>query len=181
MKKNTHRDKGQRPWSKLGRDIRALFAPKLPIQIHCSVLPLKSKEAIGSTRFPRYWITLRKEIIFDYPAHFMNLIDHEARSWETKRADPQGCITVGKSYPYERHNVSEISNLIREYIDRLKESLFDPFESDRWGLVEILRAADRRIGKRRLLEMQTNNQGAQKIVSIRLNQENYIKETNNEK
>jgi len=133
-------------------------------------LPLKSKEAIGSTRFPRYWITLAKDVIFDYPAHFKHLPDHEAGWWEKKCCEPSGYVTVGKSYPYEEHGVSEISNLISNYIDRPKELLFEPFENDRWGLAEILRAADRRICRRRLLEMKTENPGVIKIISFRLNQ-----------
>ena len=167
IKKN-HREHG-RPWSKLGRDIRALFAPNLPLQIHCSVLPLKSKEAMGSTRFPRYWITLGKETIFDYPSDFLELIDHEASDYEKKWYGLE-FVDVWNSYPYEKHNVSEISCLIRDYINRPKEALMEPFENDRWGLTDILRAADRRIGKQRLEEMETDNPGAKKIISMRLNQ-----------
>ena len=168
IKKN-HREHG-RSWSKLGRDIKALFAPNLPLQIHCSVLPLKSKEAMGSTRFPRYWITLGKETIFDYPSDFLELIDHEAADWEKRYSDSSGQITVWNSYPFEKHGVSEISCLLRDYINRPKEALMEPFENDRWGLTDILRAADRRIGKQRLEEMNTDNPGVLKIVSMRLNQ-----------
>jgi hypothetical protein len=67
--------------------------------------------------------------------------------------------------------VSAISNLIRDYINCPKEALLEPFENDRWGLTDILRAADRRIGKRRLLEMNPENPWAKKIISFRLNQE----------
>jgi len=170
LKKVNHRE-GGRPWSKLGRDIRALFAPNLPIQIHCSALPLKSKGAIGSTRFPRYWITLGKEVIFDYPSEFWALEDHEPFDWERKYWK-NAAGTVAGSYPYEKHGVSEISELIRDYINRPNEKLLEPFENDRWGLTEILKASDRRIGKQRLKEMQTDNPVAKKIIGIRLGKKN---------
>ena len=166
-----YHNQGQRRWSKLGRDIKALFAPGLPLQIHCNARPPNCKFPQGTTRFPRYWITLGKETIFDYPSDFLELIDHEAADWEMSRSDASGQITVWNSYPFEKHGVSEISCLIRDYIDRPKEALMEPFENDRWGLADILRAADRRIGKQRLREMQTENPGARKIISLRLGQD----------
>ena len=51
-----------------------------------------------------------------------------------------------KNYPYTT-DVSDISNLIREYIDTpVSEIVYKHFENDYWGLANILRAADRRIG-----------------------------------
>jgi hypothetical protein len=161
---------GQRPWSKFARDIRNLFAKDIPLQIHCIARPLKSREAMGSTRFPRYWLTLGKETIFDYPSMFMDIVDHEASAY-TKERYGLDVVTVGKCYPYEKHGVSEISELIRSYIECPKDKLLEPFENDRWGLTEILRAADRRIGKQRLREIKTENEGAKKIISLRLGKE----------
>jgi len=168
LRKMYHLDNryGQHRWSKLGRDIRALFATGLPLQIHCNARPPNCKFPRGSVRFPQYWLTLGKEKIFEYPAQFMDLTDHEASGMDDK--------TVGKSYPFEEHGVSEISDLIREYIERPKETLLEPFENDRWGLTEILRAADRRIGKRRLLEMNPENHGAKKIIALRLKEKNTV-------
>jgi len=156
----------QRPWSKLGREIKKLFDPKLPLQIHCVARTMRGKNAIGSTRFPRYWITLGKEIIFDYPGQFMEMIDHEAKSW-CRSSENDGFCRIKDCYPYEEHDVSEISNLIREYIDREKDKLFEPFENDRWGLIDYLRASDRRIGKRRLEKIQTENEYVKKIIKMR--------------
>lgn len=127
-----------RPWSKLQREIYKLITPDINIQIHCVAYPMNSR--YGSTDLPRYWITLGKEIIWDYPADFI-----------TK----EGCVKnytdkINKLYPYFT-DVSEISGLIMEYIDTPKDILFDKhFENDKWGLVNILKAADRRIGNRRL-------------------------------
>jgi len=159
----------QRRWSKLGRDIKALFAHGLPVQIHCNNRPPNCKFPQGSSSFPRYWITLGKETIFNYPSDFLELIDHEASDYEKKRTGME-FVDVWNSYPFENHGVSEISCLIRDYINRPKEALMEPFENDRWGLTDIFRAADRRIGKQRLEEMKTENTGVKKIISLRLTQ-----------
>jgi hypothetical protein len=163
--KHHYKKPGKHPWSKLGRDIKNLFDPSLPLQIHCIARSLKGKNAIGSTRFPRYWMTLNKEIIFDYPSHFMNMIDHNAKWWEKTGEN----ISVGNCYPYEEHGVSEISKLIRDYIERPKELLFQSFENDKWGLTDIFRVADRRVGKGRLKEIESENIFIKKIIALRLN------------
>lgn len=147
-----------RPWSKLQREIYKLITPEINIQIHCVAYPMNSR--YGSTDLPRYWITLGKEIIWDYPADFI-----------TK----EGCVKnyadkINKLYPYFT-DVSEISDLIREYIDTPKDILFDKhFGNDKWGLINILKAADRRIGNRRLNDLQrkTHNIASNKIIEQRM-------------
>jgi len=158
-----------RRWSKLGRDIRAFFAPGIPLQIHCISEALKGKSAQGRITFPRYWLTLGKEIIFHYPTDFLDDVVGEA-SERNKEIFGVDCLTVRHLYPYNKE-VSDISDLIRDYINRPKEALLEPFENDKWGLTDILKAADRRIGKRRLLEMNTENPWVKKIISLRLSQE----------
>lgn len=119
-------------WSKLQREIYTLIDESINMQIHCSIYRMDSQ--YGSTDLPRYWITLGKEIIFDYPKQF----NHEL-------------------YPYITE-VSCISNIIREYIDTPLERLLDyQFENDKWGLTDILKAADRRIGKKRLKDYFENS------------------------
>jgi hypothetical protein len=63
-----------------------------------------------------------------------------------------------------------VSDVMREYIETPKDELFaKSFENDKWGLTDILRAADRRIGKRRLGELKLlNNPAVDKIVEARL-------------
>jgi hypothetical protein len=50
--------------------------------------------------------------------------------------------------------------------------LIKVFENDHWGLIDILRAADKRIGIRRLNELTNtyNNKAAFKIIETRLSQ-----------
>ncbi|HEX2620624.1 MAG TPA: hypothetical protein VHL11_10760 [Phototrophicaceae bacterium] len=140
-------------WSKLQRGLYNLIAHELDFQIHCAVYRMDSER--GSTDLPRYWITLNQDIIWDYPRQF---IDQPTRA---------GLITV---YPYNT-DISAISDLIRAYIDTpLAELLTRHFEADYWGLVNILRATDRRIGQRRLslLKRKIHNRAALKIIEQRL-------------
>jgi hypothetical protein len=105
----------------------------------------------GSTDLPRYWITFQKDIVWDYPRHFMT----------------DELIQI---YPYGG-DISSFSDVIREYIDTPKELLFDKaFDKDKWGLTDILKSVDRRIGKRRLVRLSEtlNNSSISKIIGERL-------------
>lgn len=141
-------------WSKLQKEYYLLVADELNIQLHCSVYPMDSRW--GSTDLPRYWITLDKEIIWDYPKQFIHRPHPE-------RADSSW-------YPYTT-DVSKISDLLREYIDTPKDELFSKvFTNDHWGLTNILKASDKRIGKRRFLKFikKVKNQAAIKVICARL-------------
>jgi hypothetical protein len=74
------------------------------------------------------------------------------------------------AYPYS-DEISDISNLMREYIDTPKDQLMSrQFENDYWGLINILRAADKRIGQRQLkaLKSKTRNKAARKLIEQRM-------------
>ena len=118
-----------KPWSKLQKEIENLFVDDLHVKIQCRAYRMKSQR--GCSDLPRYWITLDKETIFDYPKDFPDLRDN---------------------YPYFS-DVSEISKLIREYIDTPVIDLLHKEFNDPWKLTSILLAADRRIGRRRLEEL----------------------------
>ena len=143
-----------RRWSRLQREFYKILADGLDFQIQCRLYRMDSQH--GSADKPRYWITLGKEIVWDYPKDF---IEHR----HPERTNPEW-------YPYAT-DVQAISNLIREYIDTSKDVLRSKqFNNDQWGLINILRAADRRIRARRLEELQrkTHNRVARKIISVRL-------------
>ncbi len=143
-----------RRWSKLQKSLMQMVSPTVKLQIHCAVYDMKSQ--YGSTGLPRYWITLSKEIIWDYPRQFVSLLSLAP-----------GAINP---WPYAT-DISEISGLIREYIDTPREQLLEKtFPDDRWNLTELLRAADRRIGVERLraLAETTSNPAVQKILTLRL-------------
>lgn len=143
----------QPPWSKLQRAVYLIVAPGLPLQIQCRVYPMHAQW--GTTGIPRYWITLGKEIIWDYPKQFVSrgyLDRHLPYNW-----------------PYAT-DISDISCLIREYLDTPRNQLLSkPFEHDLWGIVDILRAADRRIGSRqwKALEQRASNEVVSKIIAKR--------------
>ena len=116
----------------------------------------------GSTDLPRYFITLAGEITFDYPKDFA-LKDGRIKSLAQGGA-------LAKFYPYDS-GISDIGELIREYIDTPKDELFKKhFDADEWGLANILKAADKRIGKKRLQILAKNkkNQAMQKVIAARL-------------
>jgi hypothetical protein len=141
-------------WSKLQKQLYDLRASEINFQIHCSIYRMQSQR--GSTDIPRYWITLEKEIIWDYPKDFID--------------KPSPFREKPNHYPYGT-DISDISSLFREYLDTSKDELLNKhFENDHWGLINILRAADRRFGSRRLKELKRKikNKAATKILNCRL-------------
>ena len=136
-------------WTKLQKELYRIIDPNLNFQIHSVSYPMNSQR--GTCNIPRYWITVDDKIIWDYPADFKDTPDI-------------------KSYPYE-NAISSISELIREYIDTPEDQLLDEkFVNDHWGLTDILRASDRRIGKRRLrtLLLDIRNDAASYIIRKRI-------------
>ena len=116
-------------WSKLQKSLYLIVSDKVDFQIHCSIYRMKSQR--GNTNLPRYWITIDNEIIFDYPKQFMNNKENQ-------------------NYPYETQ-ISDISECIREYSDcPVNFFLEKNFENDLWGLTDILKAVDKRLGKEKL-------------------------------
>jgi len=144
-------------WSKLQSELYKIISDDIDFQIHCVAYRMDSQG--GSTDIPRYWITIVKEIIWDYPKDFLQDKDRVSEDW-----------------PYLT-DISSISDLIREYIDSPKEGLLQKkFKNDKWGLTEILKVADRRIGKRQLTELQkmiqNNNPKISNIIELRLIKQN---------
>lgn len=113
-------------WSKLQKQLYLIFDDKIDLQIHCSVYRMKSQR--GSTDLPRYWITLKKKIIFDYPK----------------------IATEKEDYPYVTE-ISDISDLLKDYLDTPKEQILTKiFDSDKYGIINLLKAADKRISVNKL-------------------------------
>jgi hypothetical protein len=83
-----------KPWSKLQKEYYLLVADGLKIQLQCRTYHMDSQ--MGSTNLPRYWITLNKETIWDYPKQFVG------------REHPSRAYTNG--YPY-RTDIPSISKL----------------------------------------------------------------------
>ena len=131
-------------WSQLQSLIYNVWCDDLQLQIHCTGYPLSGSASVG-----RYWITLGKQIIWDVP----------------------------KDFPEEREKgtynpvTSEITEVIRSYLDTPRDELMTrDFHEDRWGLVDILRAADRRLGTKSLEELARRSPSAPaaKVLAARL-------------
>lgn len=138
-----------KPWNKLQRELGNLFAEGLRLQIQCRAFRMVS--ASGSTELARYWCTLGKDVIWDYPREFGENTAH---------------------YPYDT-DVSSISSLLREYIDTPADKLLSFAFADRWQIVEVLLAADSRIGTDRLPEVKAKlrHPGAIAIAATRWGRE----------
>ena len=139
-------------WSKLQNRLYNLIEPSVNFQIHCALYEMNSNNGRHSFKLPRYFITIDKEIIFDYP---------------------KACDRTWK-YGYDTYpvvtDIGAISDLIEEYIQCPKTELLKDFENDKWGITEILRVCDRRIGKRRLCQLRssTTNEKLLSIINKRL-------------
>lgn len=119
-------------WSKLQSRLYGLIDKEVDFQIHCALYEMNSNNGYHGNKLPRYFITVGKKIVFDYPKDF-----------DTTR-------NYGfNSYPWDSE-ISEISEVIEEYIQCPESQLMTKFENDNWGITDILRVCDRRIGKRRL-------------------------------
>ena len=55
-------------WSKLQKEIYKLLDPALGLQIQCRVTRQPTQWTVNT--LPHYWITLEKEVIFDFPNDF---------------------------------------------------------------------------------------------------------------
>lgn len=139
-------------WSKLQSRLYNLMEPSVGFQIHCALYEMNSNDGWHGSKLPRYFITIGKEIVFDYP-----------KNYDTKDEDgleyyPWGC------------DIDKISDLIEEYIQRPRTEIMNPFENDMWGLTDILRVCDRRLGRLKLLELKGNNssEAVLRIIDKRL-------------
>lgn len=117
-------------WSKLQKKIDDLVDPALDFQIHC--VKYRVPEHGGMQEFPRYFVTLEGKTIFDWPK------DYPLGDSNCGKLDIS-CLFFGRA--------SDISDAISKYLnapEKARMTITDP-----WGIVDIIRAADRRIGRRR--------------------------------
>lgn len=116
-------------WSKLQIRLYNIIDPSVDFSIHMALYEMNSNDGYHGNKLPRYWITVGGKIVFDYP----KLFDVPQYPWCT--------------------DISDISELIDEYICTPKDQLDMIYAKDKWGITDIIRACDRRIGKRRLKKM----------------------------
>jgi len=130
-----------KPFSKLKKQIDNLFLPELKMEFCCYSYPMKSRRG---NNIPRFCIKMNKEIIWDCPKDF-NIKNNDIYEWSGN---------------------NKITELVRDYIDTpLDKLLSSKFDKDRWNLnngiieadveyklTEIFKAADRRLGKAKLID-----------------------------
>lgn len=130
-------------WSKLQKDLYNIIDPNINFAIHCSVYKTKSawdagqKSGISKKKesIPRFWITVNKEIIWDYPNMFIN---------DDSQNDG---FTIKDTY-FFYNNYTWVSDVIRNYINTSREHLLEySDERDKYELINTLRKYDRRISK----------------------------------
>jgi hypothetical protein len=81
-------------------------------------------------------VRLGKEDIWNFPKQFIH----------NRTAYPDG----GNQYSY---GVSDINIILREYLDTPKDKLLEKeFERDYFGITNIIKAADRRIGLKKIID-----------------------------
>lgn len=114
-----------RRWSKLQRRIDEIFDSNIRLQFHCAVYRIPGHV---DTVCPRYFLMLNGEIIWDWPRDYMAALNSE------------------KIYLVYRESASDISDLIAEYLNADRKTTLGL--RDEWGILDIFRAADRRIGRR---------------------------------
>lgn len=135
------------PFTKLSKPLESLFVPELKMRMRCLSYPMKSER--GSTSVPRFFMQLGKEIIWDFPKDFP--LDGEYPYW----ASQIGISDLIRDYidaplsgllktNFEREQV----RVIRQYIGHSHQDNYDfPL-----GLTDLFKAADRRLGKKKLLD-----------------------------
>lgn len=140
-------------WSKLQSRLYNLMDDSLKFQIHCCLYEMNSNDGYHGSKLPRYYITIGKEIIWDYPKQFDTALKYGFNS-----------------YPWHT-DITDISDLIEEYIQRPFDEIMNDYKNDKWGITDILRACDRRLGKRRLtvLSNTITNEVLLKIIQRRIN------------
>lgn len=141
-----------KPWSKLQSKLYELIDSKANFQIHCAVYRLNSKDPMTKNpyRLPRYWITIDKKIVFDYPKMFLK--EKGMADWSSQSK----LFTVAQVYPDDQA-VSRISETIREYIDCPKDQILHKEFNDQYGITDILKLVDKRIGKEKFKSMKFSN------------------------
>ena len=134
-------------WSQIQRKLYEIIAPQINLQVHCAVYPGGGKTCANG--IPRFWVTLDGEVIFDCQHDFMFM-------WHDKDFD------IG-NLPFE-DDISWCCGIVIRHFQASVDRLMTLH--DRFGLTDILLAADRRIGKRRWPEIYKNRSEAARKVLI---------------
>jgi hypothetical protein len=158
-----HANQPKRAWSKLKKRVESLWLPALKLAIHCTVYVETTSHGVYES--PRHWIAFNKEIIWDFPSMFLK--------W--KHPNVQKPLEYLDETYHGWYRASDVSVLLHEYVDVPRDGLLQySFTDDYWGLTDILRAADRRLGRERLVswgESLPPDSPGRKLLAARFHQE----------
>lgn len=114
-----------RRWSKLKKKVEGLMDPSLEFKIYCNAYEIGSH----GNEIPRWWITIKGEIVWDFPKQFSQEI-----------------------WYYETEHISQRLDTYINFPSNDINILIDQTE-DNFNLIHLLLSCDKRIGKRRLIKM----------------------------
>ena len=138
-----------RRWSKLQHRLHEIFDPNIRLQFHCAVYRIPGHV---DTVCSRYFLMLNSEIIWDWPK------------------DYSGDLSYEEMYLVYRSSASDLSDLIAEYLNAERKTALSL--KDGWGILDILKASDRRIGRRQWDDLLENinpkvSNAVEKIINYR--------------
>ena len=138
-----------RRWSKLQHRLHEIFDPNIRLQFHCAVYRIPGHV---DTVCPRYFLMLNGEIIWDWPK------------------DYSGDLSYEEMYLVYRSSASDLSDVIAEYLNAERKTALSL--KDGWGILDILKASDRRIGRRQWDDLLENinpkvSNAVEKIINYR--------------
>ena len=138
-----------RRWSKLQHRLHEILDPNIRLQFHCAVYRIPGHV---DTVCPRYFLMLNGEIIWDWPK------------------DYSGDLSYEEMYLVYRSSASDLSDLIAEYLNAERKTALSL--NDGWGILDILKASDRRIGRRQWDDLLENinpkvSNAVEKIINYR--------------
>ena len=138
-----------RRWSKLQHRLHEIFDPNIRLQFHCAVYRIPGHV---DTVCPRYFLMLNGEIIWDWPK------------------DYSGDLSYEEMYLVYRSSASDLSDLIAEYLNAERKTALSLKYG--WGILDILKASDRRIGRRQWDDLLENinpkvSNAVEKIINYR--------------
>lgn len=154
-----------RRWSKLQTALYNIIDPAIDFQMHCAAYPMRTKTGWASVAqhdVPRYWITIGKDIVWDFPnvcpQEELDAMYYPDLYWrcstlisDVLRAYIDCPRNELLSFKCDER-VGTLENRLKIGIDTRKALKLD-LENNRWGLIPILQASDRRIGKKKRQEI----------------------------
>lgn len=136
-------------WSKLKKEIYKFFVPKLNLDLQMDVFDVVTPH--GNFKSPTFRIILNKEKLLVWPSSFLN----EEREYIPAVKEHNNINR--ESFYFS--DISFITSAIKKYMNISKENVQKCIlpENDPFQISYILMAADKRLGKNSLLNLQLLN------------------------